>query len=508
MNVQLMGTGESRLKVMLFSHLCGDGFITGAEKYLSLLVRELSFHADCTLVVPQEGLLKGEAEANGILTLIEPFPVLWNLYRPDGELASTEANILAESRHAGLIQLLQLRRPDIVIVNSCVNALPAMAAKELGIPVVWIIQEIIYPHETALQSAHFINRYSDLIVGISHHSLALFRGIALDGKQMLLPPTAPVSERGWEQHYPANEDLSRGLPAHRYLIGYISAGMQWEKGLDHFLLMSLSLCAQRQDLCFLCIASPLGNVDYESYCMSLVQQSEFRDRFRFVRFQKNIESVYSLVDMVVVPSLVDEGFGMIALEALLFGKVTVAYRSGGLQEVLSAAGQENMLVEKGDISGLCSKVGEGLQETAGVDVERVRQVFGIESYRDRLASFFRELGPLATMARLQRNAAHVRPLRPNRLYRGNKTPLVYFIQRGTKRPIVSPKAFQLCGFRWSAVHVVSEQRLFLYPSGLEIHHDHPSSFPFRKKRRGRRKRGKRRTAARIVKSLRRAADRR
>lgn len=472
--------GAARLKVMLFSHICGTRFITGAEKYLSLLAKELSPHADCALVVPEEGILKWEAEANGIRTVIEPFSLLWSIYHPDGELERTEAAVLAEGKLAMLIQLLQQYRPNIVIVNSCVNALPAMAAKALGIPVVWMINEIIQEHPAAPQSVHFINRYADFIVGVSNHSLVKFRGIVPDDKLMLLPPTNPVCEEHSLPWVQTNEELKKRFrfPEHKHLIGYISAGVQREKGLEHFLLMAFKLCAEQQDLCFLCIASPAGDADYERYCRTMVEQSAYRDRFRLLGFQPDIESIYPLIDVVVVPSLIDEGFGMIALEALLFGKKTIAYRSGGLEEVLTTVGQESMLVDKEDIGGLASKVREALHsQSAAVDVDRVKQSFGTEAYRDRLGSFVSMLRLLEAKAGRDKAAAHLRPLKPGRLYRGHLTPSAYLIELGTKRPFVSPEAFRLCGFRLSDVYVVSERRLFEYPVGLEIRHDHRSYLP-------------------------------
>ncbi|REE93156.1 glycosyl transferase family 1 [Paenibacillus taihuensis] len=472
--------GETRLKVMLFSHICGGRFITGAEKYLSMLAKEISPQAECTLVVPEDGMLKREAMADGIRTVIEPFSLLWSIYHPDGELERTEASILAEGKHAMLIQLLQQYRPDIVIVNTCVNALPAMAAKALGIPVVWLINEIIQDHAAAPQSVHFINRYADFIVGVSNHSLFMFRGIVPDEKLLLHPPSNPVCEENSLPWVRTNEELKKrfGFPDHKHLIGYISAGMQKEKGLEHFLLMAFKLCAEQRDLCFLCIASPAGDADYEQYCRKLVEQSEYRDRFRMLGFQPDIESIYPLIDVLVVPSLIDEGFGMIALEALLFGKKTVAYRSGGLAEVLTAVGQESMLVDKGDIGGLASKVIEGLHsESAAVDVDRVKQSFGTEAYRVRLGSFMSMLRLLAAKAVMHKTADRIRPLKPGRLYRGHLTPSAYLLELGTKRPFASPEAFRLCGFSLSDVVVVSEPRLFAYPVGSAIRNDHLSYPP-------------------------------
>lgn len=120
------------MKILLFSHLSGASYITGAEKYLFLFAQELSSAAECTLFVPQEGILKANADRAGIPTRIESIPLMWNLYVPDERIALEEAAILAENKHAGLILLLQQYRPDAVIVNTCVNALPRSPPRSLA----------------------------------------------------------------------------------------------------------------------------------------------------------------------------------------------------------------------------------------------------------------------------------------------------------------------------------------------------------------------------------------
>lgn len=483
------------MKIMLFSHLSGASYITGAEKYLFLLTQELSTLAECTLVVPQDGILKENTDRAGIPTRIEPYSLMWNLYVPDEQIAREEAAILAENKHAGLIQLLQLHRPDAVIVNTCVNALPAISAKELGIPVVWMVMENIERNEFTMQSVQLIDRYSDLIVHVSNHTRACFSNMVPADKLLLLPPSSPESEQG-RVTSPQLQDsrvLTEGLPPYRFLIGYISAGIQRSKGLHHFLEMALRLCKERKDLCFLCIASSIGDFEYERQCLSMVEQSAFHDRFRFAGFQSDISSLYPEMSVVVIPSLVDEGFGMVALEALLHGTRTIAYRSGGLSEILAAAGQENLLVEKGDIDGLYGKVKSVLQEPSeAIDVRLIIQAFGIEAYKSRLAAFHETLRLLALEASERRKAAF-RPLRQNRAYQGNRTQVLYVLRRGMKRRIASNHAIRLNRLRNRNVLVVTESQLYAYPTGEDIRFK--SARPISKRRTRRRKSIKSRASA-------------
>ncbi|MCY9668269.1 hypothetical protein M5X11_25665 [Paenibacillus alginolyticus] len=75
------------------------------------------------------------------------------------------------SRNQNILDLLLIHEPDVVITNTCVNILPAVAAKKLGIPVIWIIAETIQLNESTVLTVGLVDQYSDWIVGISHATL-------------------------------------------------------------------------------------------------------------------------------------------------------------------------------------------------------------------------------------------------------------------------------------------------------------------------------------------------
>lgn len=45
---------------------------------------------------------------------------------------------------------------------------------------------------------------------------------------------------------------------------------------------------------------------------------------------------YTAMDIVVIPSMVKEGFGMTALEGLYFAKPVIAFNQGGLSELMES----------------------------------------------------------------------------------------------------------------------------------------------------------------------------
>jgi glycosyltransferase involved in cell wall biosynthesis len=75
-----------------------------------------------------------------------------------------------------------------------------------------------------------------------------------------------------------------------------------------------------------------------------------------------VRKLYPTAGVVVVPSR-DEGLGLVAVEAQLAGTPVVAYRSGGLTDVVQD-GDSGLLVEPGNIADLATAVGRVLADPA------------------------------------------------------------------------------------------------------------------------------------------------
>jgi glycosyltransferase involved in cell wall biosynthesis len=68
-------------------------------------------------------------------------------------------------------------------------------------------------------------------------------------------------------------------------------------------------------------------------------------------------------DLLVLPSILPEGFGVPIVEAALSGLPAVATRRGGMPEIV-VDGETGLLVEAGDAAGLCAAIADLLQDDA------------------------------------------------------------------------------------------------------------------------------------------------
>jgi glycogen(starch) synthase len=109
-----------------------------------------------------------------------------------------------------------------------------------------------------------------------------------------------------------------------------------------------------------------------------------------------IPALLNSATLVLMPSRVIEGFGLVAMEAAMMGRPVVATRSGGLPEVV-IDGKTGLIVDKEDSDGLAAAVSY-LLDHRDVAVKmghaartRAQAMFGWERHVDAFDSLYRRL---------------------------------------------------------------------------------------------------------------------
>ena len=93
----------------------------------------------------------------------------------------------------------------------------------------------------------------------------------------------------------------------------------------------------------------VGTGNMEPKLKALAEELGIADRVRFNGFQQNPQDWMRAARCVVVPSLWQEPFGLVAAEAVALGRPVVAFAVGGLPE---ACGGKATLVPPGDVAAL------------------------------------------------------------------------------------------------------------------------------------------------------------
>lgn len=75
----------------------------------------------------------------------------------------------------------------------------------------------------------------------------------------------------------------------------------------------------------------------DRYMLELKKEiKEIEDKVIFTGYikQENMPSIYKMIDILVIPSIVEEAFGCVAIEGMAMGKPLIVAKSGGLPEIV------------------------------------------------------------------------------------------------------------------------------------------------------------------------------
>lgn len=145
-----------------------------------------------------------------------------------------------------------------------------------------------------------------------------------------------------------------------------------------------------------------GQGPEEESLRDLARRLGITDRVIFAGFQRRPQRYVAMFDIAAVPS-VEEGFGLVALEAQALGKPVVASRVGGLPNII-ADGRSGLLVEAGDVPGLTAALDRllddpALRERMGRAGVAEAQRFSLNRYAGRLTEIYQELSNGASLSR-------------------------------------------------------------------------------------------------------------
>jgi glycosyltransferase involved in cell wall biosynthesis len=119
------------------------------------------------------------------------------------------------------------------------------------------------------------------------------------------------------------------------------------------------------------------------------------DRLTFAGYQAEISSIYSALDLVVIPSLT-EGLPNVLLEAFLHRRPVVATAVGGIPDVMQGE-LSRWLVPPGDAVALADAIISALQssrlrtESAEAGNQRIREIFTPEHRAAQFLKVYEEL---------------------------------------------------------------------------------------------------------------------
>ena len=381
---------------VLFAHAGAE--LYGADRVLLELTAGLKARGHALQVVlPGPGPLHAELARSGVPTLQHNLGVLRRRYfTPLGLL-----NRLCRMLGAAFFMRRLIREQGLAVVHSNTTAVlaGALAARLAGVPHVWHVHEITTrPRWFARLMALAVGRLSQRVVFVSaatrDHLCALsprIRGKALVIHNGIDTARALAGRRGVLR-------AECGWREDHCVVGMLGR-INWWKGQAALLACAARLLPGDAGLRFIMVGGTFdGDNRVRDELLASIAQQGLSGRVVVQDFRNDVGNVLADIDIFVLPSTEPDPFPTVVLEAMAAGKPVVAFRHGGVCE----------MVDDGVSGILCAPVSAdemvaAIQRLAASPAlraqmgqagrERLQRLFTRDAFIDRFAALYEELAP-------------------------------------------------------------------------------------------------------------------
>lgn len=364
------------MKTILFIHQSAE--LYGSDKTLLLLLKNIDRNVFLPIVVlPSEGLLKTELEKINIKVVVVPVLKLYrNIFTFKNGLKFLKDIFKALPVLNKMHKEYQF---EIVYSNTLAVLLGAIFSKKNKIKHIWHVHEIIeHPKMIAKIFPKLLYFFSDTIICNSESTKKniIQREPKNKTKTIVVYNGIPFSTLNQNQAkrtqygYKNNELIVA-------LIGRISR----LKG-HHIALQTVNEFFKTTDsVKFLFVGSPVhGQEFYLDEIENYIALNELSELVKIMPFRSNLDDIWNIIDVVMVPSTEKESFGMVAIEAMMAKKPVVAANHGGLTEIV-VHNKTGFLVEPNNPADL--------KKTLEILIENteLRTTFGENGYQRAIEKF-------------------------------------------------------------------------------------------------------------------------
>ena len=335
--------------------------------------------------IPYEGKLSRALDEAGIGHEALAMPVLRRRYFSPRGLPRFLGHLWKGTR--GVMAIARRERAALIHSNTSAVWGGALAARRLHLPHVWHVHELVTdPALVRRMIAWSVDRYSTRVVAISQ---AVAQHLLADAPS-LAPRLQVIYDAVDTERFSPSVDgagLRRawGVGADEVLVGVVGRISAW-KGQDVFLRALAQALRRHPGLRGVIVGNVVPGEDWRRQeLQALAQALGIGDRVLWPGYVDEAERVMAALDVLVLPSVRPEPFGMVVIEAMASGNPVVATAHGGpLESVVD--GETGFLVPPQDpaaMAGALVRLAEDrtLRTMMGRrGRERAVRVFGFEAH--------------------------------------------------------------------------------------------------------------------------------
>lgn len=385
------------MKNILFIHQSSD--LYGSDKTLLFLVNSIRNEMKPIVVLPNKGPLYEELIKINVEVLVLPVIKVSRSFFQLSNLLKLPFNIYRSIYT--LKKKLGLRNIHIIHSNTLAVFLGAFYAKIYGIKHIWHVHEIIkYPKLAAKFYPKLVYFFSDIVVFNSQASAKQLYSFKpkLKNKSVVIHngldrETNFIDEKLIQKKRKEIYSNIKKTSIILSLVGRIN------KHKGHNLLLDVfeELKEKYDNIYLLFIGSTIKSQDFLlAELKNKIKEKKIENLVKVIGFQKDIWFYYDIIDVLIVPTLDPEPFGLVAVEGMLSKKPVIASNHGGLIEIIKHK-KTGLLFEPNNHNALKDAIeyiliNKQLIDEYGINGElRAKKEFSLSAYIGKFKNLYKTI---------------------------------------------------------------------------------------------------------------------
>lgn len=370
------------MKRILYLHAGAE--LYGADIVLLELVKGLDKNEYYPIVVlPNDGPLVEKLKEKNIEVIIEKYPILRRKYFNLKGIINYCYEYLKCSKK--IVKIVKDKKIDIIHINTAAVLEGCYIKKATNKKMIWHIHEILLkPKIVSTFIYKMIAKYSDEIVCVSNAVKEHFEQITkrkgikviyngVDNKKFNCDNDSLYLKKEF------------GIKDNEIVIGMIGRINAW-KGQNDFLEAVNKVFDRVSNSKAILVGGVFEGQEWRIEDLKKkIENSKYSDRIILSDFRSDINNIHNLIDIFVLPSTNPDPLPTVVLEAMASGKTIVAYRHGGVCEMVKE-NYNGLFAEVGNVDELANQIvelanNEELRKNMGKNsMIRQRENFSLDSY--------------------------------------------------------------------------------------------------------------------------------
>ena len=392
---------EARKTVVFVESAAAMGGVQFSTLYLAQSLDKGRWKA--IVVCPAEGDLTRACRDSGIETHVLDQPRLWSTSvrlgatrLPNPAAWAWDAGVIA-SGNRRLKRFLNKHSPDLVVTKGLSSHfLGGLAARRLGIPCVWHVQDFI--------SERFFGIYRR---AFGWAARCFPQQIIADGRTIENQLSASLQSRITVVYNGVDTNVFRpgldgnairqelGIPKDHLVVGHVGRVTPW-KG-QHYLIEAFARIASDHPTVSLLLAGApvFDNDSYELRLRRMSARFGLEQRIKFAGYRYDLPNVLAAMDVFAFTSIEKDTSPLALLSAMACGLPVIGFDIAGVRELI--AGEDQFVLvpveDVGELSRALSRVltNEKLRRTLGAAArKRATTDFDLETYTARIEQVLRK----------------------------------------------------------------------------------------------------------------------